>query len=646
MFDNYAVYMGNDLGAVCTREETKFRVWAPEAEAVMLNLYHGGEGAYSLDVIPMRRDMGGTWFVKQIGDLHGVYYTYSVQNYGIRQETQDPYAKAAGANGFKSMVVDLSRTNPKDFEKDRGPRLKQKTDAVICEISVRDMTGDESCGVKYPGKYLGLAQSGTVNRKGQPTGLDYLKELGVTHVQVMPVYDFGSVDEEHPEVLQYNWGYDPVNYNVPEGSYSTNPYAGEVRIRELKEMIAAFHRAGIGVIMDVVYNHTYNVEDSCFQKCVPDYFYRKNNEGYSNASGCGNEIASERCMVRKYIIDSVLYWMKEYHMDGFRFDLMGVLDIETMQAVREAVNRIDPEILIYGEGWTGGDSVLHYQKRALKCNTRCMQGIGMFSDDIRDTLKGSVFQDKGTGYINGSPEKAKDLWFSVAGAVYHPQVDYGNDEFTPFRPWAATPADTINYLSCHDNLTLWDKLAVSAEESTEEERMAMNRLGAAVLMTSQGIPFFLCGEDFARSKPLPQGGFSENSYNLPLEVNGLKYGNLMKYQKLHEYYKGLIAFRKSHRLLRMNSAKQIRENIRFIPTEDDTVQFEISEKEEHMFIVYNPNEFPSEVTLPDKEEWKVYIKDDAAGTEVLDIIRNQIRVSAKSCLVCTRMNSRQKWFSF
>ncbi len=637
---NYEIYLGNDLGFTYCRDATAFRVWAPMAEAVTLNLYaegtDGGDAGNSADSALRKNDLprsvamvksdGGTWFLKVDGDLDGVYYTYTVTNAGVARETADPYARAAGLNGMRSMVVDLNRTNPEGYAGDHGPILKHATDAIICEISIRDLTGDPSCGAAYPGTYPGMTERGLTYPKqadpantpaGVPTGLDYILDLGVTHVQIMPMYDFGSVDEGNPSDENYNWGYDPINYNVPEGSYSTNPADGAVRIKELKEMIASLHRHGIGIIMDVVYNHTYDIENSCFQKCVPDYFYRTNPDGsYSDASACGNEIASERTMVRKYIIDSVLYWMQEYHIDGFRFDLMGVLDMETMQAVSDAASSIRPDVLIYGEGWTGGDSVLPDHMRALKCNTRCMHGIGMFSDDIRDTLKGNVFDSEATGYINGSPETASELLCSIAGDVL----------------WANDPSDTIHYMSCHDNLTLWDKLTLSAGKESEETRLAMNRLGAAIIMTAQGIPFFLCGEDFARSKTLPDGEISENSYNLPLSVNALDYRRLDTCRELHEYYKGLIAFRRDNALLRLPDAAAVSKALHFHPICDHVISYTLTGDAEQLFVVYNPNPYPVSVSLPDAGIWEVYIRDASAGTEILDKIQGSTSVSARSCL--------------
>lgn len=627
-------YTKDDLGAVYTPEKTTFRLWAPTAEAVSVCFYREGNGDCLLGRKVMTKDKNGTWIYPKRGDLDGVYYTFLVKVDGIERETVDPYAKAVGVNGERAMVVDLLSTNPDGFLDDKGPEVLNATDVIVSEISVSDMTRDRSSGVKHPGKYLGLTEKGTKSPDGVPTGLDYLKSLGITHVQLMPAFDFASVDEAHPELEQYNWGYDPLNYNVPEGSFSTDPFHGEVRIREFKQMVQAFHKENIGVIMDVVFNHTFDVENSCFQKTVPDYFYRKAGSEYSGASGCGNEIASERPMVRKYIIDSVTYWAKEYHIDGFRFDLMGVLDLQTMQELRDALVEINPSILVYGEGWTGGDSVLPEEERALKHNISKMNYVGAFSDDIRDTLRGHVFYNEERGFVSGKEHLENDIRYSVAGAAAHPQVDYKKYTYTPSGPWAKNPADTINYVSCHDNLTLWDKLHVSCPEASEEELLAMNRLAAAVVFTSQGVPFFLLGEEFARTKPVEGSDMpSENSYNLPFYTNSIKYGRVKGYEQLYHYYRGLIAFRKAHAGLRMPTAKEVNANLRFEDTGiANVVAFTIRTPEETIFVVYNANKEDVVINLPEQGAFSVCIENGNAGTECLRSIADQTTVKAVSCL--------------
>jgi pullulanase len=467
------------------------------------------------------------------------------------------------------------------------------------------------------------------------TGLDYLKDLGVTHLQLMPVYDFGSIDESDTESQQYNWGYDPVNYNVPEGSYSTDPFHGEVRIREMKTMIQAVHAAGMGVIMDVVYNHTYDVEGSCFQKTAPDYFYRKDQNGYSNGSGCGNEIASEREMVRRYIIDSLVYWTTEYHIDGFRFDLMGVLDLLTMQQISDTLHRIRPDILLYGEGWTGGTSVYPEEMRAVKANVSKLDGVGAFSDDIRDGIRGHVFYHNEPGFVNGKTNMDNNLRFSVVGATMHPQVDYASYTYTAAGPWARNPVDVVNYISCHDNLTLWDKLCITCPDATEEELLAMNRLGAAILFTSQGIPFFLSGEEFGRTKPVEGSTeLCENSYNKPQYTNNIRYDCAYQNRNLTAYYRGLIAFRKHHPALRMAKSADVRRCLKFIDgLPQNVVAYTITDETENLFIAYNATPKPVSVTVPSSGPFAVYITGTQAGTKALDCFTGVVTVQAGAALV-------------
>lgn len=627
-------YDGNDLGAVYTKKYTAFRLWAPTADAVTLCLYREGDGDCLSDTLPMKRDVQGTWSIRVDGDLRHVYYTYRLERSGKTVESQDPYSVAVGVNGQRSMVLDLKETDPENFKEDHGPVFSNRTDLVICEISVLDSTADGSSGVKYPGKYLGLAEKGTKNKEGEATGLDYLKSLGITHVQIMPMYDFASIDEAAPKKREYNWGYDPLNYNVPEGSFSTDPFHGEVRIREMKEMIAAFHREGIGVIMDVVYNHTYDL-DSCLQKCEPDYYYRMNGTRYSNASACGNEIASEQPMMRKYIVESVCYWAREYHVDGFRFDLMGVLDIDTMNEISRRLKEINPYIILYGEGWTGGTSTMPEFRRAMKRNARMLDGIGMFSDDIRDMVRGHVFYNKDCGYVSGKEKMKVAVRYCATGGVWHPQVDYAAYTYAVGGTWTDTPEKVINYVSCHDNLTLWDKLQISRPDCDAGERLAMNRLAAAMVFTAQGVPFFLSGEEFARTKPAGKNGeVSENSYNLPYETNVLRYDWNDEQKELQQYYRGLIAFRKAHKGLRMTDAEEIRQNILFMEmTSEQTVAFTIRQPEETLLVAYNASGRKETLLLPDDRTWTLYIDDLHAGTEPIGSVHSNMELPATGCVV-------------
>lgn len=636
MENRYTPYFGNDLGAVYTKEKTAFRLWAPTAEHVTICFYKSGDNGEAFETEEMNPAENGTWTYVKTGDLDKTYYTYLVTVDGVTRETNDPYAKACGVNGVRSMVCDLEKTNPTDFKSDKGPAVEKETDLIVCEISIADTTADESCKAKYPGKYLGLTEEGLKSKEGLSTGLDHLKELGITHVQLMPCYDFGSIDESRPDIPQYNWGYDPVNYNIPEGSYSTDPFHGEVRIREYKEMVQALHKAGLGVIMDVVYNHTFDIDGNCFQKCVPDYYYRKNEKGYSDASACGNEVASDKPMVSKFIVDSLIHWTKEYHIDGFRFDLMGVLDIETMQKAKEELEKIRPGIIFYGEGWTGGDSTLSAKKRALKMNVPKMQGIGAFSDDIRDAVKGHVFNLHEKGFVNGASGMENDIRFSITAGCKHSGVDY--EKYTYSEDiWAKHPVDVVNYVSCHDNLTLWDKLAISCPDESKETRLSMNRLAASIIFTAQGIPFFLSGEEFARTKPIEgTDEVSENSYNLPLYTNSMKYGRLYEYKDLCEFYRGLIAFRKAHDLFRLKTTEEVQRALTFVEgTPANVVAYTLENDAETIFVVYNANKEAVNLELPKSGTWTVFVdndKADAAGIcKVKHAAGEKIEIGAISC---------------
>lgn len=632
---DYEVYEGNDLGAVYTPKMTRFKVWAPEAEAVKLNLYKEGEGDNLIERCTMKKSRNGIFTFERQGDCNGIYYTYTVVNHGDEQEAVDPYTKAAGVNGRRGMVINLEKTNPQGFELDEYRNPEHITDAIIYEGSVRDFTMDESGGVFHNGKFLGLTEANTTNHFGEATALDYISGLGITHVQILPAFDFETVDEKNQKA-QYNWGYDPDNYNVPEGSYAVNPYDGAVRVQEMKQMVLALHSRGIGVIMDVVFNHTYRRDDSNLQKIVPGYYYRSDETGYTNGSGCGNEVASDRPMVQKLIVDSLIYWAKEYHIDGFRFDLMGVLDIDTMNVIAERLKEIRPDIYLYGEGWNGGPSSLAEEKRAFKASAKKMPGIGMFNDDIRDTIKGSVFYDDHLGFVNSGTHLENALRYGITGAVAHPQVDY--DAYGS-KPWAAEPGQSINYVSCHDNYTLWDKLSVSCPEASEEKKKAMNRLCAAIVFTSQGVPFIQAGEEFLRSKPLPEKkGFAENSYNMPDAVNSIKWDNIHEYPDMIAYYKGLMALRKAHPVFRMQSEAEMTQNLCFLSdTPENVVAYLLKGKgaddtPENILVIFNGNDEEILYNLPEGK-WKILVDDKTAGADGKKIISAKADVEPLSALV-------------
>lgn len=631
-----AYHFDGELGAIYSKESTVFRLWTPTAEKVTLNLFKKGDTVEAYQSLDMERKDQGVYEIEVPGDLHGVYYTYTVENLGVSQEAVDPYARAVGVNGQRAMVVNLEDTDPEGFDEIKKPEFKEYTDAVIYELHVRDLSISEDSGIQNKGKFLGLTEKGTKGPEGVSTGLDHLVELGVTHLHLLPSFDFRSIDETKLDENQFNWGYDPQHFNVPEGSYSTNPYEGEVRIREFKEMVKSLHENDIRVVMDVVYNHTGASGDSDFSKIVPGYYYRMNEDGsFSNGSGTGNETASERSMMRKYIVDSVVYWATEYQVDGFRFDLMALHDIETMKAVRAALNEIDPSILIYGEGWTGGDSPLPDKEKALKRNTWRMEGIAAFSDDIRDGLKGHVFTDEDRGFVNGGEELEESIKFGVVASIDHPGVDYQKVKYSKGF-WAKEPGQTITYVEAHDNLTLWDKLMVSNSEASEEERIRMHRMANAVVLTSQGIPFLHAGSEFLRTK---EG--NHNSYNAPDEINQFVWARKAEYQDNVDYMKGLIALRKSHPAFRLSKAEDVREHLSFLEMPESNMVGYIIQGEavgdsfSEVLVLMNANPEESVYTLPEGS-YGIYVNGESAGLEMLETVEGEVRIPGTTLLVLAK----------
>lgn len=566
-YDLYPVYEGSDLGLQYTMEASIFKVWAPSASELRLKLYAQGQGGTPLETIDMTMDTKGVWRTKIEQSLEGRYYAFQAKINGEwKAEVVDPYARAVGVNGDRGQVVDLTKTNPSGWEIDNQSKLVNPTDAIIYELHVRDVSMHPSSGIQAKGKFLGLAESDTKSPQGLKTGLAHIKELGITHVHLLPSFDFNSIDETKLEENRYNWGYDPKNYNVPEGSYSSNPTDGAVRIKEFKQMVQAFHEKGIGVILDVVYNHTGPTEDSNFNQLVPGYYYRQNQEGgFSDASACGNETASERAMMRKFMVESIEYWMKEYHLDGFRFDLMGIHDIETMNAISAAARAIDPGVLIYGEGWTAGDSPLPIAQRALKAHTHQMDHIAAFSDDMRDGLKGHVFTHDAPGFASGAKELKASVQFGIVGSIWHPQIDYPAVNYSD-SAWAKHPGQTVTYVSCHDNHTLWDKLAISRKDATEETRTSMHKLALASVLTSQGISFLHAGAEMKRTK---QG--VENSFESPDAINSIDWNWKSEHLEVYNYVQGLIRLRKTHPAFRMMDDGKVREHLTFLDTDSDQV---------------------------------------------------------------------------
>jgi pullulanase len=558
----YPAYTGKDLGLTFVKNNASFRIWAPTATQVKLRLYSQALGGEAIQIIDMKKAQQGTWVAALVGQHLGDYYTFSVEHNGAwLDEVPDPYAKAVGTNGKRAMIVDMLQTNPTGWATDKSPVLKSKTDAIVYELHVRDASIAANSGITNKGKFIGLTEKGTKNNEGLSTGLDHLVDLGITHVQLLPLYDYNSVDEAEPNKPQYNWGYDPQNYNTPEGSYSTNAADGAVRIREFKQLVKTFHSKGLSVVMDVVYNHTGITNESNFNQIVPGYYYRKTAEGkFSDASGCGNETASEKAMMRKYMIESVLYWVNEYHIDGFRFDLMGVHDIETMNLISKELHKIKPSIIIYGEGWTSGGSTLAEDKRAVKKNTMKLDKVGVFSDDIRDGIKGSVFEHKDGGFASGKAGMEESIKFGIVASTQHPQVDYTKVNYSKI-PYAKEPYQTVTYVECHDNHVLWDRLLNSNPNNTEEERVEMHKLALSIVLTSQGISFLHAGTEFLRTK---KG--VENSYKSPDDINEMDWSLKTKNKSVFDYVQGLVRMRKAHPAFRIATTASIQTNLRFIDT--------------------------------------------------------------------------------
>ena len=627
-FEAQYTYTGNDLGSTWTKEATSFRLWAPTAEAVNVLIYGSGSSTSTnlLETVPMTADVNGTWVAKIDGDWNGKFYVYEVTIEGKTEKACDPYAKATGVNGDRAMIIDLDSTDPEGWAKDKNPNADLTiNDAIIYELHIRDLGTDESSGIENVGKFLSLTEHGTKTPGGVKTGIDYIKDLGITHLHILPMYDYGSVDEMS-SAPQFNWGYDPKNYNVPEGSYSTDPYDGAIRVNEAKQMVQSLHNDGISVIMDVVYNHVYDAGNFCFNKIVPGYFSRINANGsYSNGSGCGNDTASERAMVKKYIVDSVVYWADEYHIDGFRFDLVGLIDTVTINEIMEEVHKIRPDVIFYGEGWTmSTDVTKDGYDMTTQTNSQKVPGFSFFNDTIRDALKGSVFEETGKGYVQGAIGHADTI----------EQCFYG------LARWCKTPAQTINYASCHDNNTLWDRLQASRKDASKEELIKMNNLTAAIYMLSQGTPFIHAGEEMLRTKVNEDGSFNHNSYNSSDAVNSIKWATLedATYMDVVNYYKGLIAFRQAHGALRMTTAEDVAAHITSMENLPDEVNgFVITggingETADAICVIFNPNPDAAKVTLPEGN-WNIYINGEDAGTTKLGSASGEVTVDGITAMV-------------
>ena len=614
-------------------KQTTFKLFAPYGGTafpkVQLYLYKDANSAKPYKTIKMpypKNTTGEVWSATVKGDLKGCFYTFRVNNLRKKylEETPGVFAKAVSINGKRGAIIDLKDTNPEGWENDKRPIVKSPADLVIYEMHHRDFSIDASSGLRNKGKFLALTE---------PKAINHLKELGVNAIHILPSYDFGSIDETRLQDNKYNWGYDPVNYNVPEGSYSTNPSDPTCRIKEFKQMVQALHNAGIGVILDVVYNHTYDIEHSNFQKTYPDYYYRKTNKGeYSNGSGCGNETASNQPMMRRFMVESVKYWINEYHIDGFRFDLMGVHDIETMNIIREEVNKIDPTIFIYGEGWSAGECAYPQEKLAVKANTKQLNGIAAFSDDMRDALRGPFSDDTKGAFLASITGEEESLKFGIVGAIDHPQVDMKKVNYSK-ASWANEPTQQISYVSCHDDMCLVDRLKTEIPGISTDELIRLDLLAQTAVFTSQGVPFMLSGEEMLRDK---KG--VHNSFESPDDVNHLDWNNLNRYPHVFQYYKNLIQLRKNHPAFRLGKAELVRKHLQFLPSEPCLVGFMLNNHAggdtwKDIIVIFNGNREEKKVNIPDGK-YTIVCQDGKIEERGLgEIVGGEIIVRPQSALI-------------
>lgn len=610
-FDNEVTY---------TKRGTTFALVAQKAQSVNLNIYAEGIGGKPVKTVAMRKGEKGVWKAEVKGDLKGRFYTFNVKQDGkMLGETPGLFAKAVGVNGKRGAIIDMAATNPEGWESDRALGYAP-TDFIVYESHNRDFSVSRK-EARYPGKFMALTE---------PWAIEHLKSLGITAIHLLPSFDYASVDEEHLDRPQFNWGYDPLNYNVPEGSYSTNPFKPEVRVKEFKQMVKALHDAGIAVILDVVYNHTMDIQNSNFQRTNPDVFYRKNDKGeYSDGSGCGNETASENPLMRQYMIESFKYWADEYHLDGFRVDLMGIHDIATMNLIREALPK---NVLIYGEGWSAGSCAYPVEKLAMKANIYQMPGIGAFSDEMRDAIRGPFSDDHQSAFLAAKPGHQESIKAGIVGCIEHPQVDYTKVNYSK-KPWAAEPTQMMAYVSCHDDLCLVDRLKASIPGISTEELIRLDLLAQTAVFTSQGVPFMLSGEEMLRDK---QG--VHNSFKSPDSINQLPWNNMQKYPQVFAYYQGLIALRKAHPAFRLGSAELVRKHLEFLPVGEGLVAFRLKDNAggdawRDIYVVLNANKYACMVDVPED----AYTSVVAAGKVNLDGIRStttsKLEVAAQSALI-------------
>lgn len=603
-----------------TKRSTTFALVAQKAQSVNLNIYAEGIGGKPVKTVAMRKGEKGVWKAVVKGDLKGRFYTFNVKQDGkMLGETPGLFAKAVGVNGKRGAIIDMAATNPEGWESDRALGYAP-TDFIVYESHNRDFSVSRK-EARYPGKFMALTE---------PWAIEHLKSLGVTAIHLLPSFDYASVDEEHLDRPQFNWGYDPLNYNVPEGSYSTNPFKPEVRVKEFKQMVKALHDAGIAVILDVVYNHTMDIQNSNFQRTNPDVFYRKNDKGeYSDGSGCGNETASENPLMRQYMIESFKYWADEYHLDGFRVDLMGIHDIATMNLIREALPK---NVLIYGEGWSAGSCAYPVEKLAMKANIYQMPGIAAFSDEMRDAIRGPFSDDHQSAFLAAKPGHQESIKAGIVGCIEHPQVDYSKVNYSK-KPWAAEPTQMMAYVSCHDDLCLVDRLKASIPGIGTDELIRLDLLAQTAVFTSQGVPFMLSGEEMLRDK---KG--VHNSFTSPDSINQLPWDNMQKYPQVFAYYQGLIALRKAHPAFRLGSAELVRKHLEFLPVGECLVAFRLKDNAggdawRDIYVVLNANKYACMVDVPED----AYTSVVAAGKVNLDGIRStttsKLEVAAQSALI-------------
>ena len=598
-------------------------VTAPEVKKVNVLISDADNNEAQL-VKSMKRVGAGKWQLTVKNDLKGKYYLFGVYNNAQPDLTPGVFAKAVGVNGQRGAIIDLKDTDPEGWSEDKRPELRNPVDLVIYEMHHRDFSIDYSSGIKNKGKFLALTE---------PKAIEHLKRLGVNAIHILPSFDYASVDESQPDKPQYNWGYDPLNYNVPEGSYSTNAADPKARIKEFKQMVQALHKAGIRVILDVVYNHTFNIDGSNFQKTYPGYYFRHRPDGtYSDGSGCGNETASEKPLMREFMVESVKYWVNEYHIDGFRFDLMGVHDIETMNLIRAELNKIDPSIYVYGEGWSAGSCAYPQEKLAMKANARQLNGIGAFSDEMRDALRGPFSDDKKGGFLAGMPNCEESIKFGIAGAIDHPQVDMTKVNYSK-TAWTNEPSQMIAYVSCHDDMCLTDRLRATVPNISDDELIRLDLLAQTAVLTSQGVPFLLSGEEMLRDK---KG--EHNSFRSPDSINRFDWNNLKRYPQVFDYYSKLIALRKAHPAFRMGNAEEVKKNLVFLDAPEGMVAFQLKNNAggdswKDIIVVLNANKTERAINVPEGLYTKVLAngKVDENGLGILN--GSSVTVAPQSALI-------------